>query len=73
MELVKKVHGVILSDYAKGALTGEVCAAIIRAARTAGVPILVDPKTRDLSKYSGATTVCPNLSELSAGNGGGRG
>ena len=65
IELVKKVHAVILSDYAKGALTEKVCAAVIGAARRAGVPVLVDPKTRDLSKYSGATTICPNLSELS--------
>jgi D-beta-D-heptose 7-phosphate kinase/D-beta-D-heptose 1-phosphate adenosyltransferase len=69
VELVKKVHAVILSDYAKGALTPEVCEAVIRAARTAGVPVLVDPKTRDLSKYSGATTICPNLSELALATG----
>ena len=69
VELVKKVHAVILSDYAKGVLTAESCAVIIRAARAAGIPILVDPKSRDLSKYSGATTVCPNLAELSLATG----
>jgi len=68
-ELVKKVHAVILSDYAKGALTNELCAAVIRVARQAGVPVLVDPKSRDLSKYSGATTICPNLAELSLATG----
>jgi len=62
--LATKVHAVILSDYAKGALSNELCGAVIHAARTAGVPILVDPKTPDFSKYSGATTVCPNLGEL---------
>ena len=67
--LVKKVHAVILSDYAKGSLPEHVCSAIIRAARTAGIPVLVDPKTKDLSKYSGATTVCPNLSELALATG----
>lgn len=67
--LVSKVHAVILSDYAKGVLTQPVCEVVIRAARTAGIPILVDPKTRDLSKYSGATTVCPNLAELSQATG----
>jgi D-beta-D-heptose 7-phosphate kinase/D-beta-D-heptose 1-phosphate adenosyltransferase len=65
-ELVAKVHAVILSDYAKGALSNTLCEAVIRAARTAGIPILADPKTPDFSKYSGATTVCPNLGELSA-------
>src|SRR5580704_16182000 len=67
--LAGKVHAVILSDYAKGALTDAVCAAVIRAARAAGVPVLVDPKTPDFSKYSGATTVCPNLGELSMATG----
>jgi D-beta-D-heptose 7-phosphate kinase/D-beta-D-heptose 1-phosphate adenosyltransferase len=67
--LAGKVHAVILSDYAKGALTVEVCAAVIREARRVGVPVLVDPKTPDFSKYSGATTVCPNLGELSLATG----
>lgn len=65
VELVDKVHAVILSDYAKGSLSPELCAAVIRAARARSLPILVDPKSHDFSKYSGATTVCPNLSELS--------
>ena len=69
VELVRKVHAVILSDYAKGALSDDVCASVIRAARAAGIPVLVDPKTRDLSKYSGATTICPNLNELSLATG----
>ena len=68
-ELVAKVHAVILSDYAKGSLSAELCDVLIRTARRAGVPILVDPKTRDFSKYSGATTVCPNLSELALATG----
>jgi D-beta-D-heptose 7-phosphate kinase / D-beta-D-heptose 1-phosphate adenosyltransferase len=67
--LAGKVHAVILSDYAKGALTDGLCAAVIRAARAAGVPVLADPKTSDFSKYSGATTVCPNLGELALATG----
>jgi D-beta-D-heptose 7-phosphate kinase/D-beta-D-heptose 1-phosphate adenosyltransferase len=68
-ELVAKVHAVILSDYAKGALSTALCEAIIRAARTTGIPVLADPKTSDFSRYSGATTVCPNLGELAAATG----
>ncbi|MEO6806398.1 MAG: bifunctional D-glycero-beta-D-manno-heptose-7-phosphate kinase/D-glycero-beta-D-manno-heptose 1-phosphate adenylyltransferase HldE [Edaphobacter sp.] len=67
--LVAKVHAVVLSDYAKGALSTALCEAVIRAARSAGVPVLADPKTPDFSKYSGATTVCPNLGELAAATG----
>ena len=69
LALVAKVHAVILSDYAKGALTYELCTTAIRAARRCDIPILVDPKTSDLSKYSGATMVCPNLHELSLATG----
>ena len=62
--LVGSVQAVVLSDYAKGALTPELCERVIRMARRMSVPVLADPKTPDFSKYSGATMVCPNLSEL---------
>ncbi len=67
--LVEKAHAVVLSDYAKGALTPELCDVVIRAARRRGIPVLADPKSPDLSKYSGATVVCPNLHELAAATG----
>jgi len=57
-------HAVIMSDYAKGTLTPEVCQNIIGAARESGIPVLVDPKGTDFSRYAGATTICPNLGEL---------
>ncbi|SDF26715.1 bifunctional D-glycero-beta-D-manno-heptose-7-phosphate kinase/D-glycero-beta-D-manno-heptose 1-phosphate adenylyltransferase HldE [Terriglobus roseus] len=66
---VSSVQAVILSDYAKGALTRSLCHAVIEAARSRGVPVLVDPKTRDFTKYSGATTISPNLNELSMATG----
>jgi D-beta-D-heptose 7-phosphate kinase/D-beta-D-heptose 1-phosphate adenosyltransferase len=56
---------VILSDYGKGVLTEALCRSLIQAARAARVPILVDPKNPDFSRYRGATTICPNLRELS--------
>jgi D-beta-D-heptose 7-phosphate kinase / D-beta-D-heptose 1-phosphate adenosyltransferase len=56
---------VVLSDYAKGALTESVCHSIIDKANKLGVPVLVDPKQRNFSRYRGATTICPNLRELS--------
>lgn len=68
-ELTAKMSAVILSDYAKGALTAKLCESVIRTARAAGVPVFVDPKTPDFSKYTGATTVCPNLWELAAATG----
>lgn len=67
--LTDKVDAVVLSDYAKGALTPGLCYAVIRAARERGIPVLADPKTPDFGKYSGATMVCPNLKELSTATG----
>jgi D-beta-D-heptose 7-phosphate kinase / D-beta-D-heptose 1-phosphate adenosyltransferase len=55
---------VVLSDYAKGVLTEKVCHYAIQAARSHGVPVLVDPKQRSFARYRGATTICPNLHEL---------
>jgi D-beta-D-heptose 7-phosphate kinase/D-beta-D-heptose 1-phosphate adenosyltransferase len=60
---------VVLSDYAKGVLTEAVCRSIIAEAGKLGIPVLVDPKQRDFSRYHGATTICPNLKELSAATG----
>jgi D-beta-D-heptose 7-phosphate kinase/D-beta-D-heptose 1-phosphate adenosyltransferase len=57
-------NALVLSDYAKGAITPAVCQALIPAARKLGIPVLVDPKGLDYSHYRGATTICPNLGEL---------
>jgi len=65
LEALPGCHAVILSDYAKGVLSEKVCQSIITAARRARIPVLVDPKLADFSRYRGATTVCPNLGELS--------
>lgn len=53
---------VILSDYGKGGLAhiGE----MIRLARAANIPVLIDPKGDDYSIYQGATLLTPNRSEF---------
>jgi len=55
---------VVLSDYAKGALTPRVIRAIIDRARELGKPVVVDPKSHDYSIYRGATLITPNRQEL---------
>jgi D-beta-D-heptose 7-phosphate kinase/D-beta-D-heptose 1-phosphate adenosyltransferase len=57
---------VVLSDYGKGALGPRVIAHAIAAARTAGRPVFVDPKSADFSLYRGADCITPNLRELAA-------
>lgn len=64
-EFVSRVEAcdvVILSDYGKGGLTH--ISEMIRLARAAGKPVLVDPKGDEWGKYAGATVITPNRSEL---------
>jgi rfaE bifunctional protein kinase chain/domain len=57
-------HDVVLfSDYGKGGLAH--IPRMIELARTAGKPVLVDPKGADYTRYAGATVITPNRSELS--------
>jgi rfaE bifunctional protein kinase chain/domain len=57
------LHDVVLfSDYGKGGLANV--AAMIEYARKAGKVVLVDPKGVDYSRYSGASVITPNRSEL---------
>ncbi len=53
---------VILSDYGKGGLAH--IAQMIRMAREAGKPVLVDPKGEDYVRYRGAAILTPNRSEF---------
>src|SRR6202165_2509962 len=59
-----RAGAVVLSDYAKGALTPRVIRAVIDAARQQGKPLVVDPKGGDFSIYRGATVITPNRKEL---------
>jgi len=53
---------VILSDYGKGGLAH--IERMIKLARDAGRPVLVDPKGDDYARYRGASVVTPNRAEL---------
>ncbi|MEH0831898.1 bifunctional D-glycero-beta-D-manno-heptose-7-phosphate kinase/D-glycero-beta-D-manno-heptose 1-phosphate adenylyltransferase HldE [Pectobacterium cacticida] len=59
-----KMGALVLSDYAKGALAQVQI--MIQTAKEAGVPVLIDPKGTDFSRYRGATLLTPNLSEFEA-------
>ncbi|MEQ5126338.1 bifunctional D-glycero-beta-D-manno-heptose-7-phosphate kinase/D-glycero-beta-D-manno-heptose 1-phosphate adenylyltransferase HldE [Providencia alcalifaciens] len=58
------IGALVLSDYAKGALT-EV-EKMIALANKAGVPVLIDPKGNNFERYRGATLLTPNMSEFEA-------
>lgn len=63
-EALPQCNAVILSDYGKGTLSET--EALIKAARKHKVPVLVDPKGSDFSRYRGATMITPNLKEFEA-------
>ena len=56
---------IVLSDYGKGMITKEVAQQVIQKGASYHVPVLVDPKGSDWTKYEGAYGITPNLKELS--------
>jgi D-beta-D-heptose 7-phosphate kinase/D-beta-D-heptose 1-phosphate adenosyltransferase len=56
-------RAIILADYAKGFIGTELIRQVIDRATRAGVPVVTDPKSADLSRYAGSTVVKPNLAE----------
>ncbi len=63
------VRAVLISDYAKGAITAELMAAAIAAAREAGTLVIVDPKVADWTIYGEADLIKPNAAELAQATG----
>ncbi|MFH4354943.1 MAG: D-glycero-beta-D-manno-heptose-7-phosphate kinase [Neisseriaceae bacterium] len=61
-QIVQRYNLVVFSDYDKGAL--KHVAELLQIAKNKGLPVLVDPKGEDYSKYSGATLITPNRLEL---------
>ncbi len=61
-----KVKAMALSDYAKGFFSRTLLKKLIEIGRLWNVPILVDPKGDDFTKYSGATLITPNSAEAYA-------
>ncbi len=64
LKLIPKAGAVVLSDYAKGALTPRLIRAVIARARKLRKPVIVDPKGGDYSVYRGVTVITPNRKEL---------
>lgn len=55
---------VVVSDYGKGFITRELVKLIVEISQKKSIPVVVDPKGDDFSKYDGATIVKPNLKEF---------
>lgn len=54
----------VLSDYLKGVLTRGLIAQLIGLAKANAMPVLVDPKGQDFTRYAGATLIKPDAVAL---------
>jgi D-beta-D-heptose 7-phosphate kinase/D-beta-D-heptose 1-phosphate adenosyltransferase len=57
----------MIADYAKGVLTTRVLAEVIGEAAKRGLAVVVEPKSSDFARYSGATLFIANSGEMAAG------
>lgn len=64
-EVLNDIQVIIISDYAKGTITNNLSQLVITQANLKNIPVVVDPKGKDYSKYNGATLCTPNINELS--------
>lgn len=58
------LDGIAISDYAKGVCSHNFLQWVIATAEQHNIPVLVDPKGTDWTKYSGCTFITPNLKEM---------
>jgi D-beta-D-heptose 7-phosphate kinase/D-beta-D-heptose 1-phosphate adenosyltransferase len=56
----------VISDYAKGLISPPLAQAVIRKARSAGVPVIVDPRPQNRDSYFGCDYITPNWREARA-------
>ncbi|HWF11323.1 MAG TPA: PfkB family carbohydrate kinase [Bryobacteraceae bacterium] len=68
-EVLPGVDACVISDYAKGIVSDGFTTWLISEAARRGVPVVVDPKSRQLARYRGATVVTPNLKETAEASG----
>lgn len=63
---MKDAQAVVISDYAKGVVSGAIATHAIAAARARNIPVIVDTKAVDLAAFRGASLLTPNARELAA-------
>lgn len=62
-KILPKVDAIVFSDYKKGVLSKKMFS-VINIARKLHIPVLIDPKGIDFSRYYNATLLTPNMSEF---------
>lgn len=62
-QVLPSVDGVILEDYGKGVMTGEIVHEVVSLATQTGKIVTVDPKTSHFARYVGVSAITPNHHE----------
>ncbi len=65
-ELLPVIDAIIIEDYGKGVVTGDLVKQIVALARQAGTIVAVDPKTSHFTRYRGVSVITPNHHEAGA-------
>ncbi|PLX89881.1 MAG: bifunctional heptose 7-phosphate kinase/heptose 1-phosphate adenyltransferase [Desulfuromonas sp.] len=65
----RSYQAILVSDYLKGVLTPTVLQTLISHAKQLKIPVIVDPKGADYSRYTGATLLTPNRAEAELATG----
>ncbi len=60
---ISEVDVVILEDYGKGVIQPQLLKEVVRLAKRAQKPVLVDPKEKNIPYYAGVTAITPNRKE----------
>jgi len=68
-ENARNFNVLVVSDYLKGVLTPTIIAVIVTLGKELKIPVVVDPKGSDYTKYSGATILTPNKKEAEQASG----
>lgn len=63
-EEVSRHDAVIISDYDKGVLDSSISQEMYHLIQSAKIPVVIDTKTKDYSKYENAFLITPNVHEI---------
>ena len=63
--IISSIDVVVISDYAKGVITENLCNNLVQMAKKHGKKIIVDPKPKHRDIYSNADLITPNNAEAS--------
>lgn len=65
-EHLDRASVVVVSDYAKGLVSPSFCQQVLGLARSAGVPVVIDPRPQHAAAYAGCDYLTPNWKEALA-------